>query len=257
MSMPVMTLNELEQYLKNHEAKIDYYVEYTEKDCDAGEQSDGIEDEYFEGVPDQLRHSFKRCYGGIAVKHSYDHFWFMFRLDYSFEENDLATLDVSMSDCSFDEFYEIDGIIVVDEDGEQADEHELLSVLGHDSFTHDADKVKDLLGFDELDDEYEEYRRYSDDTIILKGSHQSPIKFNGKKIANVSNRYEEDEHRWLEIRLYEVTNGNFIGEKSNHSIIYGERTCRRVECLSTVAQIKNFFGQSKLADRLLSEAGIE
>ena len=160
-----------------------------------------------------------------------------------------------------DEVWVVSGVLVVDDSGEPLDQDQLAEILPSvfSEINYDGlniDKVVRIDSNSAPDSTWQE--------ISLRASYAPDVCFNGILLGSavstdeqgVSGIHSDSLARWTEIHLYKTAGGKFVCQRSElarqspYSDFYTVRVC------DTVDDVKNFIGQSDLAESLLKSAGI-
>lgn len=169
---------------------------------------------------------------------------------FSFEQYDPDTLETSDSNWQFEGFY------VVDEEGEEIGDEELVEYIPEEFGEIDysdmcTEKVVDV----DVDENI--------GTTTLQVDYAPNIRFSGELVAHVSDSpdqsnpmYSGSFGRWTELELYKTVKGRFICYRANRTQWEGEDARTWAAVAETPEDIKQFFGKDKLAEWLYAKTGI-
>ena len=157
-----------------------------------------------------------------------------------------------------DDIWELEGVVVVDDDGDEIDAHELsdyfdcefssidYSVLEIEQITDiDAGKGSDM------------------ETFTLEIYNAPDLRFCGKLLASAASSgshvgsYSGQTGRWTELELYITESGKYICYQIGRTIWAGERDRHSGKVCETLEEVKDFFGHRWLAKELYADAGID
>lgn len=161
-----------------------------------------------------------------------------------------------------DTVWVIEGVTVVDEDGDPLDAHELADHLCADfrSIDYSVLEIEQVIDIDIDIDEDSDM-----ETITVEIDNAPDIRFTGELVARASSsdnnaagrRYSGQTGRWTELALYKTQGGKYICHQVGRTHWQGERDRRSGEVCETLAEVKSFFGHRWLAKELYAEAGID
>lgn len=156
--------------------------------------------------------------------------------------------------------WSVEGVVVVDEDGDELNAHKLADYLDSDFVNIDysvleIEKVTDIDVDEDSDME----------TFTLEIDNAPSIRFTGKLVASVASSnnqamgsdYSGKPGRWTELALYKTKGGRFICQQVGRSIWQGERDRFSGKVCETLAEVKEFFGHRYLAKELYAKASID
>ena len=159
-----------------------------------------------------------------------------------------------------DEVWRVEGVVVVDEDGDKLNSHELADYLNSDfsSIDYSVLEIEQVTDIDVDEDSVME-------TFILELDNAPNIRFTGERVASAASsensgmgrRYSGQAGRWTELKLYKTKGGKFVCHEIGRTIWQGERDRFSGKVCETEEEVKEFFGYRWLAKELYSEAGID
>ena len=93
----------------------------------------------------------------------------------------------------------------------------------------------------------------------LRTDDQSDVRFRGRKLCEVSNRWRHgrEETRWVELTLYQTLGGFFVIQRADMSLWQAESSSYSVALATSHAEIVEHLGQGLLAKELYQKANIE
>lgn len=161
-----------------------------------------------------------------------------------------------------DDVWSVEGVVVVDEDGDELSAHELADYLDSDfsSIDYSVLEIEQVTDIDVDEDEDDDTM----ETITLEIDNAPNIRFTGELVARVASsdnqamgsRYSGQTGRWTELALYKTKGGKFICHQVGRTRWQGERDRFSGKVCETLDEVKEFFGHRWLAKELYAEAGI-
>jgi len=159
-----------------------------------------------------------------------------------------------------DDVWYVEGVAVVDEDGDELNVHELSDYLDSDfsSIDYGVLKIEQITDIDvDKDSDME--------TFTLEIDNAPSIRFAGELIASAASSdnqamgggYISQNDRWTELSLYKTKGGKFICHRIGRTRWYGERDRFSGKVCETLIEVKEFFGHRWLAKELYAEASID
>ena len=177
---------------------------------------------------------------------------------FSYDEYDtdsLSTKTVEQGDV-----WSVEGVVVVDEDGDQVNAHELADYL--DSYFSSIDySVLEIEQITDIDVDEESGM----ETFNLEIDNAPSVRFTGELIASAASydnetmgsSYSGQTGRWTELELYKTKGKKFVCHRIGRTRWQGERDRFSGKVCETLIEVKEFFGHRWLAKELYSEAGID
>lgn len=159
-----------------------------------------------------------------------------------------------------DDVWSIEGVVVVDEDGDELSAHELADYLNSDFSSIDYS----VLGIEQvIDIDVDEDSDMK--TFILEIDNAPNIRFTGELVASAASSdnqamgssYSGQTGRWTELALYKTKGGKFVCHQIGRTRWQGEGDRFSGKVCETLAEVKEFFGHRWLAKELYAEAGID
>lgn len=159
-----------------------------------------------------------------------------------------------------DDAWSIEGVTVIDDDGDEMSDDDLADYLSNDF------SVIDYSGLDiEQVVDVDVDRAGDMDIYTLKVDNAPRIRFSGELIASASssdNRamgssYSGVTGRWTELELYKTKGGKFVCHTIERTRWQGERDRCSGKVCDTIDDVIEFFGQDWLAQELYDEAKID
>lgn len=159
-----------------------------------------------------------------------------------------------------DNTWSVEGVTVVDEDGDEMNADKLADYLSSDFSNIDYSVLK-IEQVNDIDvDEDNEMKTF---TIEIDG--EPNIRFTGELVASAStsdnraagNYYSGQAGRWTELFLYKTKGGKFVCHQIGRTIWQGERDRFSGKVCETLEEVKGFFGHRWLAKELYDDAGID
>jgi len=199
---------------------------------------------------------------GVASKTStLDGITITYTEGFDYDECDPKSLSTGVE--GQDEVWSLDGVVVVDEDGDELDAHELADYVDLDSdFSHIDYSVLEIEQVTDIDvDEDSDMMQ----TFTLEIDNKPNIRFTGELAASVASsddeamgsRYSGQTGRWTELALYKTKGGKFICHQIGRTRWLGERDRFSGQVCETLEDVKAFFGHRWLAKALYAEASID
>lgn len=159
-----------------------------------------------------------------------------------------------------DDVWSVEGILVVDEDGDELNAHELADYLDSDfsSIDYSMLEIEQVTDID-LDEDS------GMKTFTLEIDNAPNVRFTGELIASAvssdnqatGSSYSGQTGRWTELSLFKTKGGKYICHQVGRTRWQGERDRFSGEVCETLEDIKEFFGHRWLAKELYAEAGID
>ena len=249
--MKTMTLKEFEVLVASNDWKREQEIEVVER-LDRTEEEWNSESETLEQV--YIPHVF----GWATVTNELEGIKIQYQEGFNYDECDSDSLATSTE--GQDDVWSIEGVTVVDEDGDELDAYDLAEYLDgrFSSIDYDVlqiDQTTDI-DFDE-DSEMETY--------TLEIDNAPSIRFTGELIGSTSSSpdqamgssYSGQTGRWTELELYKTVGGKYICHQVGRTQWQGERDRFSGKVCETLEQVKEFFGHRWLAKELYAEAGID
>jgi len=159
-----------------------------------------------------------------------------------------------------DEVWSVEGVLVVDEDGDELTAHELDDYLGADFSSIDY-SVLDISQVTDIDVDEESPM----ETFTLDIDNAPSVRFTGELVASaassdnqaIGSGYSGQTGRWTELALYKTKGGKIICHQVGRTRWQGERDRFSGKVCETLAEVKEFFGHRWLAKELYAEASID
>lgn len=177
---------------------------------------------------------------------------------FNFDENDPDSLATGTE--GMDEVWKIEGVTVLDEDGEEVSTSFLTDYLSYEfsDIDYSSLEIKETENID-LDEDSDM------ETFTLQIDNAPDIRFTGELLASVASTdnqaytssYSGQVGRWTELELYKTAGGKFICHQIGRTRWQGERDRFSGKVCETMAEVKEFFGHRWLAKELYAEAKIE
>lgn len=177
---------------------------------------------------------------------------------FSYDECDPCSLSAGTE--GQDDVWSVEGVVVVDEDGDKLDAHELADYLDSDFSSIDY-SVLDIEQITDIDvDEDSDM-----ETFTLEIDNDPSIRFTGELVASAASSdnqamgssYSGQTGRWTELALYKTKGGKYICHQIGRTRWQGERDRFSGKVCETLAEVKEFFGHRWLAKDLYAEASID
>lgn len=221
------------------------------------EQEHEVTDSFEREVNEEFRAKATYCSGWAAKRSKLDGISITYQETFSYLECNLESFDSGTD--GMDDVWSIQGVIVVDEDGDKLDAYDLADYLSED-FTAIDYTVLDIEQTTCIDIDEE-----SDmETFLVEVDNKPNIKFTGEELAHSSSsdnqamgsNYSGNVGRWSELTLYKTKGGKYICEQIGRTRWDGERDRKSGEVCETIEEVKAFFGHRWLAKELYDAAGI-
>jgi hypothetical protein len=158
-----------------------------------------------------------------------------------------------------DDVWSVEGVVVVDEYGDELNARELADYLGSDfssiDYMLEIEQVTDIDVDEDSDME----------TFTLEIDNAPSVRFTGELVASAASsdnqamgsRYSGQTGRWTELALYKTIGGKFICHQIGHTRWVGERTRYSGKVCESLDEVKQFFGHRWLAKELYYDAKID
>ena len=176
---------------------------------------------------------------------------------FSYDECMPDTLDTSIE--GMDVPWAIDGVTVLDEDGDEVELTTLIKLIPSRFAVIDytALNIAQITDIDYDKDSTME-------TFILNIDNEPSLRFTGELLGsaassnnNASSRYSGQTGRWTELALYKTQGGKYICHQIGLTQWEGERDRFTGKVCETLEEVKEFFGHRWLAKELYQDAGID
>ena len=166
---------------------------------------------------------------------------------------------VSTGTEGLDDVWTVEGVVVVDEDGDELNADELAEYLDSDFSTIDYNSLLEFSEVTEFDvDEDEDSDMV---TFTLEISNAPNVRFTGELVASTASSdnqamgfYSGQPGCWTELALYKTKGGKFVCHQAERTSWQGERDRFSGKVCEALEEVKEFFGQGWLARDLYSEA---
>lgn len=182
---------------------------------------------------------------------------------FNYDEGDpdsLSTETEEQDDVWSTDLWSVEGVVVVDEDGDKLNAHELAEYLDSDfsKIDYSVLEIEQVTDIDVDEDSDME-------TFTLEIDNAPNIRFTGEMLASafssdnqaMGSSYSGQTGRWTELALYKTKGGKFVCHQVGRTRWQGERDRFSGEVCETPEEVKEFFGHRWLAKELYSEAGID
>lgn len=163
--------------------------------------------------------------------------------------------------------WEMMGVTLMDEDGDQMSEHEVSNALDAEFMRQANRKLTDndieSLIPDVKVTEIETQASVTDtdlEEFEITNDNAPNIKFVGKQLVYVTGKdpyNNRNNGRWTNLTLYKTKGGKYVCEREGKTQWQGERNRSEAVVCTTEAEVIKFFGHGDVAKELYSAAGIE
>lgn len=159
----------------------------------------------------------------------------------------------------------VEGVVVVDEDGDELNAHELADYLDSD-FSKIDYSVLEIEQVTDIDvDEDSDMGINNMETFTLEIDNAPSVRFTGEMVASAASSdnqamgssYSGQTGRWTELALYKTKGGKYICYQIGRTRWENERDRFSGKVCESLDEVKEFFGHRWLAKDLYAEAGIE
>lgn len=177
----------------------------------------------------------------------------------NFSYDDCQPESFSCSTEGMDTAWTIEGVEVVDEDGDPICASDLCAELPGD-FEHIDYSTLQIAQHTDID-----YDEDSDmETFTIKRDNEPDLRLSGEIIGHAASsannaagsRYSGQTGRWTELTLYKTAGGKYVCEQVGRTQWQGERDRFSGAVCETIEEVIEFFGHRWLAKELYAEAGI-
>ncbi|KKN14314.1 hypothetical protein LCGC14_0997360 [marine sediment metagenome] len=177
---------------------------------------------------------------------------------FNYDEYDADSLSVGTE--GQDDIWTVEGVSVIDEDGEALDVNELAHYLDSDFSSIDYS----VLQIEEVTD-IDVYEDTDMQTYTLEINNAPSIRFTGELIGSAASSpnhamgdfYSGQTGRWTELDLYKTLAGKFICHKVSRTQWANDHDYFYSKICETIEEVKQFFGHKWLAKDLYYDADIE
>lgn len=159
-----------------------------------------------------------------------------------------------------DTVWSVDGVTVVDEDGDERDAHDLTDYLSpvFSTIDYSALRIEQVTDIDVDEDSDME-------TFKIEIDNAPDFRFTGEVVASVASsdnqamtsRYSGQTGRWTELTLYKTVGGKFVCHQIGRTRWQGERDRFSGKVCQSLEEVKEFFGHRWLAKELYVKADID
>ena len=172
---------------------------------------------------------------------------------------DLFDPDSLSTGAECQDTWSVEGVTVVDEDGDEMNADELADYLSSD-FSNIDYSVLEIEQVNDIDvDEGDKMETF---TIEIDG--EPNIRFTGELVAKACTSndqaagiyYSGHPDRWTKLYLYKTKGGKFVCHQIDRTI-YHDRGRLSGKVCETMEEVKEFFGHRWLAKELYDDAGID
>lgn len=149
--------------------------------------------------------------------------------------------------------WSVEGVVVVDEDGEELNAHELSDYLNSDfsSIDYNALEIEQTTDIDVDESSGME-------VFTLEINNAPSLRFTGELVASAASSdnqamgssYSGQTGRWTELALYKTTSGKFVCHQIGRTRWEGENDNFNGKVCETIDEVKEFFGHQWLAQEL-------
>lgn len=175
-----------------------------------------------------------------------------------FEPDSLTSSTEGMNDVWF-----VEGVKVIDDDGDELNAHDLADYLPDDFNTIDYSAFNTLTINYAADIDVDESADM--ETRTLKINNAPDIRFTGELIGSAASSdnkalvssYSGQTGRWTELYLYKTKGGKYICHQIGRTSWVEEKDRFSGSVCETLEEVRAFFGHRWLAKELYDEAGIE
>lgn len=172
--------------------------------------------------------------------------------NYSYDNHDEESFCVSAD--GQEEIWEVEGVRVVDEDGDEVDVWELADYLPKAFYEINYDFDKDFDFNETTDIGIGEDSKM--ETITLAVDNEPNIRFTGECIAAVESS-DDRPGRWTELKLFKTSSDKYVCQQVGVTCYQGERNRYSGVVCETTEEVIEFFGHRWLAKELYEDAGID
>ena len=173
---------------------------------------------------------------------------------------DLFDSDSLSTGAECQDTWSVEGVTVVDEDGDEMNANKLADYLSSD-FSNIDYSVLEIEQVNDIDvDEGDKMETF---TIEIDG--EPDIRFTGELVASAHTSndraagtyYSGHPDRWTKLYLYKTKGGKFVCHQIDRTIYDNNRGRLSGKVCETPEEVKEFFGYRWLAKELYDEAGID
>ena len=245
MSNKIMSIAEFKAFVERddwvHEQSVDI-IEETTRDIKKWDQ----DSERYEDVP------IPHVWGAGVITSTLDGVTITYAEYFSYDEYEPDTLETTTDGPEAG--WTIEGLTILDEDGDEMDADEYLSTDYLSDDFHKIDysdlEIEKVIDID-LDKESEM------ETFTIKIDNAPSIRFTGELVASASSDHGGHPGGWEELSLYKTVKGKFICQHAYRTRYEDSTDDFSGAVCETLDEVKKFFGQSNLAKEIYEEAGID
>lgn len=177
---------------------------------------------------------------------------------FQYELNDSDSFDTSTE--GQETVWEIDGVTVVDDDGDEIRYTTDLLTAGFKQIDY-SEIIDGINEVEDIDtDEGQDMEK-----ITISRDNEPSLRFSGELVASTSSSadkamgssYSGQAGRWTELKLYKTVGGKYVCQSVGRTCWEGERDRYSAAVCDDIAGVIEFFGHRWLAQDLYAEAGIE
>lgn len=201
------------------------------------------------------RGEIPHAYGWASLTSELDGVKITYTESFSFDECERDSLSASTEGQN--EIWSIQGVRIIDEDGDESDPELWM----------ERDGGFDAIDYSFLDSEFEQTEDIDMDSdkdiITLKIDNAPSLRFRGDLVAsasssdnNASGDYSGSTGRWTELELYKTAGGKFVCHEVGRTRWQGEHDRCEGRVCESEAEVIKFFGHGWLAKELYNDAGI-
>lgn len=228
------------------------------QDHDIVERMDRSETEYDSESDTLSQVDIPHAWGWAAKTATLNGVTITYTEGFNFDEYDTDSLVASTE--GQDEVWKVEGVVVVDEDGDEIDAHDLADYLdGRFSAIDYSGIVSAKTNDVDVDEDG------GVETITLQIDNAPDIRFTGELIGSAASSdsqamgssYSGQAGRWTELGLYKTAGGKYICHQIGRTRWDGERDRFSGKVCESLDEVKAFFGHRWLAKELYADAGID
>lgn len=175
-------------------------------------------------------------------------------------ENARYTDDYETSPTNNSDTWTVEGVTLVDEDGDEESKRVIESWLDErncfvEMKSIDVESLIPAVTVEKIDEPQGDADM---EEIEIENDDAPNIRFRGEKLATATNNDAYNKlSRWTVMKLWKTQGGMYICQIIGHTIWQGEVDRYKVKVCTTPAEVIAFFGHGGIAKEIYSEAGID
>lgn len=227
-----------------------------EQQCEVVERTTRQKEEWSDAEEDIVQVDIPHVWGVAWKVSSLDGVTITFNEGFNYDDFEPDSLCTGVE--GMDDVWTVEGVTVVDEDGDELTASDLCAYLGSD-FSDIDYSVLEI----EQEDSVDVCEDSDLETFTIEVNNAPDIRFTGERLAHVASSDDVQgvggsvqAGRWMEHSLYRTVGGKYVCHSVERTRWRGEEDCFRGKVCETLDEVKEFFGKDWLAEELYAEAAI-